>query len=586
MEMNSATPLSDPKDYKINGRFFGRILLLAKPYWTGRSSRRAWLVFACVTGFALFEAAVGAKISFLTKTMTDALVSKHEMSYWHLLAMITALGIFVQGGVITQVFQYLNGWLLQDWRRTLTRYIVDRYLAARTYFRIEQDSDIDNVDQRMQQESTQYCSMMTLLPQVLVYTVSGVSVQGWILMTISPTLFYGVLVYGIGTAVLTWWLYGPLIRFNFDSTVAEADLRFGMLHVRTHAETVALYRGERAEQSSIDKRLTRAVRVALKVIKYQVILNSVENVLSAVWTLVPVLVLVPLYFSGKVTFGVVTQGIASAGLLLTAIRRFTTFIPLFAQTAPHVVRLAQIVEKANAVERESVDTSRSIRFAVGPTIGVESVTLHTPGRERTLLRDLTLHIGPRDSLLIVGQTGVGKSSLLRAMAGLWREGAGTISMPQAEQVLFLPQRPYMLLGSLREQLLYPHVERSLSDAELQRMLEDVNLPELANRHGGFDAVIDWGRVLSLGEQQRVGFARALASRCSYVILDEATSAVDVKTERVLYEALAKRGITYVSVGHRLSLTAYHTKVLELRAQGAWRCITSAEAQAEAAALAT
>ncbi|MEM5292393.1 ATP-binding cassette domain-containing protein [Paraburkholderia sabiae] len=363
----------------------------------------------------------------------------------------------------------------------------------------------------------------------------GVGQPNRILKSIAPALFYGVFAYGAMTTVITWWLYRPFIRLQFESTVAQADLRFGILHVRNCAETIAPYRGEQAEGTSIEKRLQRAVGVALATLRYQLVTNTAEAGLGLIWTLLPVLVFVPLYFSGKITLGTVTQGAASAGLLLGAIQRMTGFVHTFATAAPHVVRLAQIVEKVQEVEQEGAGRDDMITFHRGQVIRFNQLTVETPGRERTLLRNLCLTLSAGEHLLIMGQTGVGKSSLLRAMAGLWRAGNGTITMPDTDEVLFLPQRPYMLLGSLREQILYPAIARVFTDSELQAFLVEASLPDLAARHGGFDSVIDWSRVLSLGEQQRIGFTRALAAQARYVCLDEATSAVDVATEARLYE---------------------------------------------------
>jgi vitamin B12/bleomycin/antimicrobial peptide transport system ATP-binding/permease protein len=576
--------LVDPKDYSINVRFFRRMLGLLRPYWMRRGAWRSWLVFGVCTGYSIAEAALGAKLSFVTRELNEALVERHVASYWHLLIVSTLIGLVIGTGVLSQFVGFVYDWLALHWRSWLTTQLVRDYLRGRTYYRIEQDGDIDNVDQRIQQEVGGLCGFSIIFSRILLHSVLNMGVQGWILRTISPILFYGVIAYGLLTALIVGWLQRPMIRLNFDSTASEADLRFGILNVRNHAETVALYRGERAEELSIAARLTRTVRIALATLRYRFVLGLADSGMGIIWTLLPVVILVPQYFTGRINYGVVMQGTVSAAMLLAAIRGITGFVPLFAASAPHVVRLAQIVEKSNSVNAESNHRSSTISLRNGYPIRLDNIRLQTPGRERVLLDALSLEIRPGEHLMIIGQTGLGKSSLLRAMAGLWREGEGMITMPPPDEMLFLPQRPYMLLGSLREQLLYPAPYSDLSDQQLQALLDQVALPDLARIHGGFDAVIDWSRVLSLGEQQRIGFARVLAARPRYVFLDEATSAVDVATERKLYSLLLTSGATFVSVGHRSSLLAYHVKILELISGGGSRILTAEQARIDATAL--
>jgi len=497
------------------------------------------------------------------------LVAKHPHQYWHVFAQTTLLGLLAFGGVTGFFHGYVIQRLALHWRSWMTQYLLRRYLTSLTYFRIEQDNDVDNVDQRIQQETAPFCSMVTYMPNIIVGAVAHVSVQGWILLAISPTLFYGVLVYGALTAALTWILYAPFIRLNFQSTAAEADLRYGLLHIRTNAETVALYGGEYAEEASVNTRLERAIRIALSTMRYQFVMSTTESGFGIIWTLLPVLVLVPSYFSGHISFGVIAQGTASAAMLLQGIRRFTQFIPIFSSAAPHVVRLAQITEKTQAIQAELSDPASTITREVGTQVAFKDMTLCTPGGERTLVTKLNLLVRESENVLIMGRTGVGKSSLLRALSGIWRRGTGTVTMPR-HSALFLPQRQYMLLGTLRQQILYPDIDRVVSDAQLGEWLTAVNLANLAHLHGGFDTVLDWSRILSLGEQQRIGFARVLASEVKTVFLDEATSAVDIATERLLYTALGNAGVTAVSVGHRTTLMEYHSVVLELLGQGEWQ----------------
>jgi len=209
------------------------------------------------------------------------------------------------------------------------------------------------------------------------------------------------------------------------------------------------------------------------------------------------------------------------------------------------------------------------------SILVSHVDLVPPRSGRRLIHDLSLEVGPRQRLLVVGPSGCGKTSFLRLVSGLWPPAAGEVHRPPLGELLFIPQKPYMLLGSLREQLCYPQSPEKVSDGQLRHVLAEVRLPELVSRYPDLDIKQDWPRLLSLGEQQRLAFARLLLNGPRFVVLDEATSALDVTTEKALYELLVEREIAVVSVGHRPTLKEYHDTVLELDGTGAWRLMPAA-----------
>jgi putative ATP-binding cassette transporter len=413
--------------------------------------------------------------------------------------------------------------------------------------------------------------MVASFPRTILQNFGLMFMGGFIIANITPSLFWFVLIYAILQTVSTFFVYLPTIKQQFEITVAEADLRYGILHVRDNAETVAFYRGEYAEKAQIEARLSTAVKKQTVLINYAMIIALVNGVFTLVWAVVPYMLLAPIFFAGRIEFGAIAQAMAAGGSMIMAMSTLSNSVPQVSAAAPKAVRLAEILERFDAMEAAR-DVGGASRFQIehAPEISMRGVSLETPGGEQALAREISFQVAPREHMVIIGQTGVGKSSVLRAMAGLWTRGSGTLTMPLPEQCLFLPQRPYMILADLRSQLLYPHGDANLTDSEIEAALVQARLPNLMAQHGGLYAARDWGRVLSLGEQQRVAFARVLLSKPKFVFLDEATSAVDRETEAALYDMLKAAGVTYVSVGHRETILRHHDWALQLFPGGGWK----------------
>jgi putative ATP-binding cassette transporter len=315
------------------------------------------------------------------------------------------------------------------------------------------------------------------------------------------------------------------------------------------------------------------VRLRLRRALYAIWISLAQGSFSTLWLVLPFVFLAPGYFRHELEYGTIAQSIAATALLLQSLSLFLQFIPSLSLTSHKVARLGEIAEAFDGLEapnRQSPRQSGLIEFREGREVRLDGIDLTTPGGEQLLVSKLSLHIAPGEHWVISGRTGVGKSSLLRLIAGLWCKGSGTITVPPAAEMLFLPQKPYMLPGTLREQLCYPRKPSGQTEAQLQGLLEQVCLADLAVRYGGLDTVRDWSRLLSLGEQQRIAIARALVVQPRYLLLDEATSAVDFVTERSLYAVLADSDITCISVGHRESILNFHQHELRLLGLGRWQ----------------
>ncbi len=465
-------------------------------------------------------------------------------------------------------YVYLRQKLALFWRKWLTHKFLGEYFDHRSYYELDSNAantEIDNPDQRITEDINAFTiTVLDLLLDILGSLLDLIAFTG-ILYGISKQLTLGLAGYVSMGTILAIVIGTRLIKINFNQLRLEGDFRYGMVHVRDNAESIAFYRGEELEQKQVSERLLSAIRnYDLKII-WLAYLGVFQRAYNYFARLVPYALLAPLFFSNQIQFGVIGQGVFAFQMVLSALSLITNRIQDISAFAASIERVGKLYEhlQDNTQGTRDSGSQQRIQTHLAPQFRIQDLTLRTPNNEQTLFENLSLMLDSQEQLLIVGPSGCGKSSFMRALAGLWKNGSGTIERPDNSEILFLPQKPYMLLGTLREQLVYPNMRSHIPESEIQEALKLVNLEALPERVGGLEIERDWPSVLSLGEQQRLAFARILLNQPKYVMLDEATSALDVVNERRLYQLLQSLEILYISVGHRPSLRDYHRKVLEI-----------------------
>jgi len=545
--------------------FWSRLWSLTRPYWVSDQKFAAFGLLALTLLLSGSILAASVVFSYVARDMMTALADRDAPTFIYKMALV--VGYNVVSAPVVAIVGYVTGKLMLNWRQWLTERFLEDSFRDRAFYRISSDASIDNPDQRISEDLNTFTAFaVSFVVQVLQGLATGVSFIV-VLWLISPMLVVVLAACVGGGSLLTIVIGRPLIGINFAQRRLEADFRYSLVGLRNNAEAIAFFGGEPREHRALLQRLYAVMANFNLLIVWQRNLAFFTYAYDFLLPLVPYLALAPSFFAGTIEFGKITQ--ASAAFIT-----LRTSLSLVIDQFNSLSSFAAVVERLGAYREASVAAPAAGRDARIETVeagrlSIEQLTLTTPDDRRTLVRDLSLEIEDGEALLIVGDSGAGKTSLLRALAGLWRSGRGRIVRPPLAQMMFLPQRPYMILGSLREQLCYPRAA-DVSGERLAEILRLVQLESLPERIGGLDAEVRWEDFLSLGEQQQIAFARLLLNRPAYAFLDEATSALDTGKEQALYDCLESARIRVVSVGDRLRLPRYHHRILELLGDGRWR----------------
>jgi vitamin B12/bleomycin/antimicrobial peptide transport system ATP-binding/permease protein len=580
------------------GSFMRDVWHLSRPYFRSEERWSAWVLLLSIIGLNLAMVGMNVVLNFWNRRFFNALQAHDFPAFMQLLFTwqpspnggLPMPGFTEVVTIYILVFvyaTYLNQWLQIRWRRWLTGRFLNEWLADRAYYRIslttdEQAIGTDNPDQRISDDLRDFVSVtLSLGVDFLSNLVSIASFVGilWSLsgdltlwgITIPGYMVWVALVYAVVGTWLTHLVGRPLVGLRFRQQRVEADFRYALVRLRENTEGVALYGGEAEEKGNLVDRFGNVITNWWAIMVRTKKLNALVSGYGQIAIIFPFVVAAPRYFSGQIQLGGLTQTAGAFGQVQGSLSWFVNAYATLAQWRAIVERLTTFhraivlaraaAGHAEAGARAAAPSGPALTATTDGTVRLEDLTLDLP-RGEPLMAHATMEFQPGVSVVVTGRSGSGKSTLFRALAGIWPFGGGHVARPPAERCLFLPQRPYIPLGTLRHVVTYPLPPQAVPRDAVAAALTDVGLDGLVEH---LDQDRNWPQVLSGGEQQRLALARALLVKPDWLFLDEATASLDPEAEAALYQLLKKRlpETTIVSIAHRPAVAAFHDKRLVL-----------------------